>query len=144
MEIILQILPATITAMLALFGAYYGASRAADAQMKTAALNVFLTARLDAYKGFQAALENWSKEQTPETTDALYHAVNNVSLVASKETIQLLEKLQTLIHEQEKSGSLLDLKAFKTAHGLVLKSMHIDLRKYPPIEIEPKSASYTD
>ena len=144
MEIILQILPATITAILALFGAYYGASRAADTQMKTAALNVFLTARLDAYKSFQAALENWSKEQTPETTDALYHAANNVSLVASKETIQLLAKLQALVREQEMCGSLFDHEAFRTAHALVLKSMHIDLRKYPPIEIEPKSASYTD
>ena len=102
-------------------------------QIKTAALNAFLTARLKAYRDYEIALECLSNERSHEAMAAFYRAVNTAALVASDETIRALS-------DYESSKEEIDLKILEEKQAVLTVSMHYDLLTYPvPSPATPKS-----
>lgn len=125
------ILPASLPGILALFGAYYGTNRASETQLRTAALNTYLSARLDAYKEYEFAMEKWGQSQDSANTAAVYRASNVVCLVASQETIKKLGVVGDMIRKHELSQAPLNRAAFEQAKIELSFSMHHDLLSYP-------------
>ena len=75
-----------------------------DAQIKTAAQEAFISARLNVYA---------------------------VRLVASEETISVLSQLTEYIREYETQGKLHPFEEFAVAHTAALRAMRNDLMHYP-------------
>lgn len=109
-------------------------------QIKTAALNAFLTARLKAYRDYEIASERLSNEQNREAIASFYRAVNTAALVASDETIRALSDVQKVIRDYESKKEKLDLKILEEKQAVLTVSMHYDLLTYPvPSPATPKS-----
>lgn len=110
------------------------------AQIKAAALNTFLAARLKAYRDYEIASERLSNERSHEAMAAFYRAVNTAALVASDETIRALSDVQEVIRGYESSEEKLDLKILREKQAVLTVSMHYDLLTYPvPSPATPKS-----
>lgn len=115
------------------------------AQMDTAALNTFLTARINAYRDCEIALEAWSNEPTDENAAAFYRASNAAALVASDMTIQNFSPLTDMIAEYPgNGGETFNYIAFQKQHLILLHSMRQDLLSYPtpaPVRSRKEDAS---
>lgn len=110
------------------------------AQIKAAALNAFLTARLKAYRDYEIASERLSNERSHEAMAAFYRAVNTAALVASDETIRALSDVQEVIRDYESNKEKLDLKILGEKQAVLTVSMHYDLLTYPiPTPISAKN-----
>ena len=102
-----------------------------DAQIKTAAQEAFISARLNGYLAFEEAFEHWANTQNREACAVVYRAENAVRLVASEETISVLSQLTEYIREYETQGKLHPFEEFAVAHTAALRAMRNDLMHYP-------------
>lgn len=62
-EVFIALSSGLLSAVIALIGSHLVSKRSATIQMKTAVLNSFLTARLDAYKELELAISLWSERR---------------------------------------------------------------------------------
>jgi hypothetical protein len=102
-----------------------------DAQIKTAAQEAFISARLNGYLAFEEAFEHWANTKNREACAVVYRAENAVRLVASEETISVLSQLTEYIREYETQGKLHPFEEFAVAHTAALRAMRNDLMHYP-------------
>ena len=129
-----------IGSCISILGAVITARLTMRSQIKTAALNAFLTARIEAYRDYEIASERLSNERSHEAMAAFYRAVNTAALVASDETIRALSDVQEVIRGYESSEEKLDLKILREKQAVLTVSMHYDLLTYPvPSPATPKS-----
>lgn len=119
---------AIIGAVAALVGSWVTTLLSTRAEIKTAALSVILPARLDAYRQFETAIEEWSKSKTRETLAAVYRAGNMVALVSSDKTTADLSRVLDHIRTFEMTGIPVDLEQFQLARAKLLVSMNYDLK----------------
>lgn len=119
---------AVIGAVAALVGSWVTTLLSTRAQMKTAALSVILPARLDAYRQFETAIEEWSKSKTRETMAAVYRAGNMATLVSGDKTAADLVSVLDHIRTFELTGIPVDLEQFQLARKKLLDSMNYDLK----------------
>ena len=142
MEILIAILSGSISALVALIGSHLVSKRSATAQMKVAVLTSFLSARLDAYRDFEAAISTWSEHRDQPSCEGVYRAANIVTLVASEETITCLAKVQAAVRSFETSGVLPDAASFGLDKLQLQISMHNDLLSFqsPEISFHPTRA----
>lgn len=103
----------------------------ARTQMNATALNVFLTARFEAYKDYEIASERLSNERDRESIAAFYRAGNIAALVASEETIRAISSVQEIVRDYEVKGNFPDEKALKERKAVLAVCMHYDLLAYP-------------
>jgi len=109
-------------------------------QIKTAALNAFLTARLKAYRDYEIALERLSNERSHEAMAAFYRAVNTAAPFAPGEARRGPHHVQEVIRGYESRKEKLDLKILEEKQAVLTVSMHYDLLTYPvPSTATPKS-----
>lgn len=97
-----------------------------DAQIKTAAQEAFISARLNGYLAFEEAFEHWANTKNREACAVVYRAENAVRLVASEETISVLSQLTEYIREYETQGKLHPFEEFAVAHTAALRAMRND------------------
>lgn len=129
-----------IGSCISILGAVITAQLTMRSQIKTAALNAFLTARIEAYRDYEIASERLSNERSHEAIAAFYRAVNTAALVASDETIQALGTVLNMVREYEIKGTIPDLKLLGEKNGLLTASMRQDLLTYPiPTPISAKN-----
>lgn len=107
--------------------------KAAEAQMDSTALSVFLNARLEAYKEFERALAALAVSTTPDSIADVYRAENSLCFIASAKTVHYAATLCEMIRESQKSGVAINYDAFHPLHSKVLSSMQNDLLSYPEI-----------
>lgn len=124
-----------LVALLAYAGARYGANRAAESQLNTAAMNAFLTAKLNAYTEFERAVENWAVNPCDQSVARVHGAANVVNLVASRETIYALDKVQKIIADYPDAHNL-DTAQFRQYRRSAMDAMHQDLLVYPTPKAE--------
>ena len=120
----------TVTGCLSLVGSLVLSKRSSTVQMQTSALSAYLSARLDAYRDFETALESWSNSPTKETCAGVYHAVNVAALVAGDDTISLLGELQASVRNYELHGIIPDAVEFSRVKVKLTKAMRNDLQTF--------------
>ena len=142
MEILIALITGITSALVSLIGSLWVAKKSTMTQMKIAALESFLTARLDAYKDFELAISTWSECRDQHSCEAVYRAANIVTLVASEETISCLAKVQAAVRKFETTGVLPDVSIFGLDKLQLQKSMHNDLLSFqiPDISSTTKKA----
>lgn len=120
-----------IGSCISILGAVITARLTMRSQIKTAALNAFLTARLEAYRDYEIASERLSNERSHETIAAFYRAINAAALVASDETVQALSDVQEIIRGCELKGGSPNLDLLGAKQAVLFISMRNDLLTYP-------------
>lgn len=143
LSVLISVLSGTLGAVLALVGNYLVSKRTTEMQMKTTVLTSFLTARLDAYKDFLLAVNNWTDKRDVPACSNVYRAASVVALVASEDTIAALSDVQNAVRKFEVTG--VDPK--QPDFGLQLSeleiAMHRDLLTYeaPKVILKAKDKS---
>lgn len=138
-EVFIALSSGLLSALVALLGSHWVSKRSATIQMKTAVLNSFLAARLDAYKELELAISLWSERRDASSCEGVYRAANIATLVASEDTITRLSKVQSAVRAFETSGELPDPEVFGIDKLQLQISMHHDLLSFqaPEIVIQP-------
>lgn len=126
---------AIIGAAAALIGTWISTKHSARAQMNAAVLSAVLPVRLDAYRQFEAALEEWGNSMTKEACAAVYRACNAALLVSSGETANHLLKVSNAVRNHELNGSI-DTKLFHCLHTDLILEMNHDLMHIRAPKIE--------
>ena len=142
MEILIALITGITSALVALIGSLLVAKKSTLTQMKIAALESFLAARLDAYKDFELAISAWDERRDQQSCADVYRAANIVTLVASEETISHLAKVQAAVRRFETTGAPPDISAFGFDKLRLQESMHNDLLSFqiPNISVPTKKA----
>ena len=122
---------ALLSGILAYVGSNIAAKVARDTQIKTAAQEAFISARLNAFLAYEEAFETWAKDKTKESCSAVYRAENIVRIVGSDETIVQLAKLTNYVRLFEATSVLPLLDKVASAHAAALLAMRNDLMHYP-------------
>ena len=133
-QIIVDLIPllgAILSGLFAFIGSRSAANLAKETQLKTAAQEAFISARLNAYLSFEDAFARWSYQKNEEANAAVYKAENTIRLVGSEDTIIQLAKLTELVRTYETSNALPSFDAFASAHAAALICMRNDLMHYP-------------
>lgn len=138
MEVLIALLSSVVGGIVALIGNYLVSERTANMQMKTTVLSSYLTVRIDAFKEFLNALENWSNNRNSASCAEVYRASSLVSLVASKETVLALNEVQSVVREYELNGTTPDLDTFGNKLVALQFAMRADLLTYQAPEISTK------
>lgn len=128
---LIALIGAILSGIFAFIGSMVAARLGKDAQIKTAAQEAFISARLNVYLAFEESFEHWSNTKNRETCAVVYRAENAVRLVASEETISVLSQLTEYIREYETQGKLHPFEEFAVAHTAALRAMRNDLMHYP-------------
>ncbi len=81
--------------------------------------------RIDAYKNFEAALAEWTKEKNKSTTADVYDACNVIYLVGSEETRSRISYVSTFITQE---GLCKPVEEFRAARNSALASMQHDIQ----------------
>ena len=132
------ILTSILAGVFAFFGSWFAARINRDTQVKTAAQDTFISARLNAYLSFEEIFARWAKEKSRDSFAAIYQAENVVRLVGSERTIQKLGKLTEYIRRMETTNKAVPFDELANAHAAVLLSMRNDLVRYPIPKPESK------
>ena len=128
---LIALIGAILSGIFAFIGSMVAARLWKDAQIKTAAQEAFISARLNGYLAFEEAFEHWANTKNREACAVVYRAENAVRLVASEETISVLSQLTEYIREYETQGKLHPFEEFAVAHTAALRAMRNDLMHYP-------------
>lgn len=120
-----------IGSCISILGAVITARLTMRSQIKTAALNAFLTARIEAYQDYEIASERLSNERSHEAIAAFYRAINAAALVASDETVKALSDVQEIIRDYELRGESPNLDFLGAKQTILTLSMRHDLLTYP-------------
>ena len=140
LPIIISLLSGIVGAVLALVGNHLVSKRTTEMQMKTTVLTSYLTARLDAYKDFLLAVNNWADKRDHPSCSNVYRAASVITLVASDETTQLLSVVQEEIFNFETTGVAPKQPEFGLKLVTLQKAMKHDLLtfKAPEITLDSK------
>lgn len=126
---------AIIGAVAALVGTWISAKHSTRAQMNAAVLSAVLPVRLDAYRQFEVALDEWGKSMTQETCSTVYRACNTALLVSSRKTANYLLKVASAVRDYELSG-FIDASQFHHLHTDLILEMNHDLMNIQAPRIE--------
>lgn len=132
------ILTSILAGIFAFFGSWFAARINRDTQVKTAAQDTFISARLNAYLSFEEIFARWAKEKSRDSFAAIYQAENVVRLVGSERTILKLGKLTEYVRRIETTNEAISFDELSKAHAAVLLSMRNDLVRYPIPKPESK------
>ena len=140
LPIIISLFSGVVGAVLALIGNHLVSKRTTEMQMKTTVLTSYLTTRLDAYKDFLLAVNNWADKRDHPSCSNVYRAASVITLVASDETIQALSVVQEAILNFETTGIPPKQPDFGLKLLVLQKAMHRDMLTYevPEIILESK------
>ena len=126
-----QTISVIIGGIFSCIGGYLAARRSARAQINVAAQSAFIPARISAFREFEAALESWCNQATPESYAAIYRTANALTLVASHETITALKPVLDYLRGLEQGTQSPSFDEFARKHCELLETMREDLLTYP-------------
>lgn len=131
---------ACAAAFLSAVSALSSAKQNSNAQREIAALNIYVAAKLNAFKDVELALEAWSKDYSLENYAAVHRAINVASFMVSESTVMAMKTVEDYISRYEATGMppfpSLDVQKFHKARAAMIIAMRKDLQTVQLPEIK--------
>lgn len=126
----MQLMQYLLPAAFSFLAVYLAAKISAASQLRDRAIDVYLTARLKAYQGFEEAIRQWTLEKSAQNAATVFQLANEACMVSSDATGDAISKVASMINSYMAERSF-DLPTFQRLRLDCFQHMREDLASYP-------------